>query len=44
MDKLDEETLINDDLNIENAVKTIRVIFYASLLGGDRQVKTIAEF
>ena len=39
---LEEDALINDDLIVENAVKVIRIIFYASLLGGDREKKLLA--
>lgn len=38
-----EDELVNDDLIIENAVKVIRVVFYASLLGGDREKKLLTS-
>ena len=38
-----EDELVNDDLIIENSVKVIRVLFYASLLGGDREKKLLSS-
>ena len=38
-----EDELVNDDLIIENAVKVLRVVYYASLLGGDREKKLLTS-